>query len=114
MSRLTLKRASKILKQHGYKKSKQIMKAIDEKTGDIIKNSMAHKRFLWWIHYDKFLSLPTSIIYHVGIPGFILDTWEPDIIDKYKCRGLNPIKKPFNTEEELMEILNKYEAEKRH
>jgi len=114
MGRLTLKRASKILKQHGYKKCKLIMKTIDEKTGDIIKNSVARKQFLWWIHYDKFLSLPTSIRYFVGIPGFILDTWEPDMIDEHNCKSLNPIEKPFNTEEELMEILNKYEAEERH
>lgn len=114
MARLTLKKASKILKKHGFRKQKLIAKAINPRTAEWIKDSMPRKQFYWTIYSDKFLSLRTIIRYYVGIPGFVLDTWEPNIIDEHNCRSLNPTNKKFRTEEELIEILKEYENKSRN
>lgn len=114
MARLTLKKASKILKKHGFRKQKMIAKAIDPNTAEWIKDSMPRKQFYWAIYFDKFLFLPTIIRYYVGIPGFVLDTWEPSMIDEHNCRSLNPTDKEFYTEEELIEILKEYENKARN
>jgi len=114
MARLTLKKASKILKKHGFRKQKLIAKAIDPHTADWIKDSMPRKQFYWAIYFDKFLFLPSIIRYYVGIPGFVLDTWEPSMIDEHNCRSLNPTDKTFYIEEELIEILKEYETKARN
>jgi len=105
--RLTWQLADRILKQNGFKRKDIRLKTINAETAEWNKGSFFLKE-RWWYLGDGDFNLPANIRYKTGRPGFILDKWEPDMIDEHSCRSLNPTKVPFSTEEKLLKIIEEY------
>lgn len=108
------KKLDKYFKENFNVKKQAFYRKFADRYGNYLEGSIYHHTFMWRIgdiDVCHKLPLPIIIYYTVGVPGCMISSWQPEVLDENKVARFNPTSVTVSKWQEFIEEINKLKTD---